>query len=144
MQDRVMKQSSMQRKITVWAAAAALGLGAVGVSLSMAADKEAEKDSDITEVMKKGFKGSKKPPVPSIVKKALDGTATKDELAKLLEYSKTLQKAKPPKGEQKDWDERTGGLVKATEEIIKGEKAGAENLKAASDCKACHKLHHPD
>ena len=135
-----MKQSTMQRKITVWAAAATLGLTTIGVSLSMAADK----DSEIATVMKKAYKGSKNPPVASLTKKAIDGKATKDELASLLEYNKTLVKQTPPKGEQKDWDDRTAALVKATEALASGDATASAALKTAADCKACHKLHQAD
>ena len=131
-----MKQNAFQRNLIVCAAIAAMGLSAVGVKMATAADKE---DSEIAVVMKKNFKGK-----TSIFKKATDGTATKEELTTLLEGTKTLQKAKPPKGEQQDWDERTAKLQKATDALLGGDKAAIKDLKSAGACKDCHKLHQPE
>ena len=133
-----MKQSAFQRKLIVCAAIAALGVSAIGVRMAMAADK----DSDIVVIMKKGFKSTKTK--ASILKKATDGTATKDELTTLLGYAKDLQKAKPPQGEQKSWDAKTASLVTATEGLIKGDASAAASMKSAANCKECHKLHKPD
>ena len=128
----------LQRKLIVCAALAAMSISAAGVKLAMAEDK----DSEITVIMKKAFKSTKTK--PSIVKKALDGSATKEELTSLLEYTKQLQKTKPPKGEQKDWDERNTKMVKATEGLIAGDKSAMNDLKSAAACKDCHKLHQPE
>ena len=136
-----MKQNALQRNLTVCAALAALGLSLVGVKMSLAADKP-EKDSDIQVIMKKAFKGSKTK--PSLVKKAQDGQATPEELKSLLEYTHQLQKAKPPQGEAKDWDDRNTATVAAVELLVKGDAAGGSALKAAVNCKECHKLHKPE
>ena len=133
-----MKQTPFQEKLTVCAAIAALGLSVIGVKVSMAAAKP-EKDSDITVIMKKAFKGSKAK--PSLVKRAQEGQATPEELKTLLEYTQQLQKTKPPKGEMKDWDERNTGMVAAAELLVKGDKAGGAALKTSADCKACHTAH---
>lgn len=136
-----MKQTPFQRKLTVCAALAALGLSVIGVQVSRAAAKP-EKDSDITVIMKKAFKGSKTK--PSLVKKAQEGQASPEELKSLLEYTQQLQKTKPPQGEVKDWDERNTGMVAAAELLVKGDKSGGAALKTSADCKACHKLHQPE
>lgn len=136
-----MKQTAFQRKFTVCAALAALGLSVAGVKISMAAEKP-EKDSDIQVIMKKAFKGKK--PQPSLVKKAQDGQASPEELKSLLEYTKQLQKTKPPKGEIADWDERNTAIVAAAELMVKGGAGGGAALKAAVNCKECHKLHQPE
>jgi hypothetical protein len=135
-----MRLTSFRQKIAVCAAVAALGFSALSVSRSVAADKA--EDSAIAVIMKKGFKSTKTK--PSIVKKAIDGTASKEELNTLLGYCKDLQKQKPPKGEQKDWDEKISTLTKATEALIKGDSGAADSLKAAANCKECHKVHQPD
>jgi hypothetical protein len=135
-----MKQTFFQRKLILCAAVAALGFSALGVKIALAAD--AEKDSDITVIMKKAFKSTKTK--PSILKKAQDGTATKEELSSLLDYTKQLQKTKPPKGEQKDWDDRMSMLVKASEALVAGDTSAVKDLKTAGNCKECHKLHQPD
>ena len=132
----------VRKQIWVFAIAAAIGVGGVGLKLSRAAEKSGEKDSEITTIMKKAFKGSRQK--PSIVQKAAQGKASQDELKSLLGYTQDLTKTKPPKGEQSDWDERTSKLVKAVEALNKGEKSAGGDLKAAANCKECHKLHKED
>ena len=133
-----MSKSKFFRRLFVFTATAALGLSMVGVKLSLGADK----DSEIMTIMKKGFKGTKTK--PSIVKKAGEGKATKEELASLLEYCKDLQKTKAPKGDAKDWDERTAALTKAAEGLVKGDKGAGEAMNTAANCKKCHELHKED
>jgi hypothetical protein len=135
-----MTLTSFRQKMAIFAAVAALGFSAVSVTRSLAADKA--EDSAISVVMKKGFKSTKTK--PSLVKKAIDGTATKEELNTLLGYVKDLKKQKPPKGEQKSWDEKIAALTTATEATIKGDSGAADSLKAAANCKECHKAHQPD
>src|SRR5437764_1387294 len=135
-------------KLLTVACTAALGLALIGLkpARSHAADKG--DDSDITKIMKKAFKGPGKggpggapggaPKKPSLVGKAIDGTATDDDLKTLLGYTQDLAKAKPPKGEQTDWDDRTGKMVKAVEALSKKDKSGSAMLKTSSNCKECH------
>jgi hypothetical protein len=130
-------KSEICRKLCVLTAAVVLGVTAVGVQRSIAA--EDKKDSDIAVAMKKAFKGTKSK--PALIKKAQDGTASKEELASLLEYVKQMQKAKPPIGDAKDWDTRTAALVGAAEKVMAADKGGVEALKSAANCKECHKLH---
>src|SRR5712675_1592737 len=132
-----MKQSEIGRKLCVVIAAAVIGGAAIGVQRSIAADDT--KDSEISVAMKKAFKGTKSK--PALIKKAQDGTASKEELASLLEYVKQMQKAKPPIGDAKDWDTRTAALVGAAEKLTAADKTGGEALKSAANCKECHKLH---
>jgi hypothetical protein len=69
--------------------------------------------------------------------KFIKGEATKEEKEKLLEGYEALVKNKPPKGEEKDWKEKTEALVKAVK---------ADDKKAyekAVNCGACHKEHKP-
>jgi len=146
----------IKRHLCVVAAVAALGMSGL-VAHTYAADMGA----DIEEIMKKAFKGAggpKKPGAPggggaaggapaggakkpSLVQKAVDGTASADEIKSLLGYCQDLAKAKPPKGDQKDWDERCTKMVNAVEAISKGDKSAGPKLKEASNCKACHELH---
>ena len=65
------------------------------------------------------------------------GEATKEEKEKLLEGYEALVKNKPPKGEEKDWKEKTEALVKAVKADDK------EAYKKAVNCGACHSAHKP-
>jgi hypothetical protein len=132
-----MTNTSLYRKLFVGAAAVALGVSAVGVKLAFAAD-----ETELQGIMKNGFNSTAAK--PSILKKATTGKATPDELKTLLDYVQKMQKATPPKGDQKDWDTRTAAILKATEAVIKGEdKTAPKTLETATTCKDCHSLHRP-
>jgi hypothetical protein len=94
---------------------------------------------DSKEVMKQAHKGD-----VSIFNKVQKGTSTAADHAKLLELYKALAANKPPKGDQKSWDEKTGALVKAAEALQKGTPNAKAQLKTAANCKACHTAHKPD
>jgi hypothetical protein len=94
---------------------------------------------DSKEVMKQAHKGD-----VSLYKKVEKGTSTAADHVKLLELYKALAANKPPKGDQKSWDEKTGALVKAAEGLQKGTPNAKAQLKTAANCKACHTAHKPD
>ena len=94
---------------------------------------------DNKEIMKQAHKGD-----VSIFNKVQKGTSTAADHAKLLELYKALAANKPPKGDQKSWDAKTGALVKAAEALNKGTPNAKAQLKTAANCKACHTAHKPD
>lgn len=115
---------------------AAIGLLAVGLTSVRAADDAAAKPKySISEVMKKGFKGN-----TALVKKITAGTATAEDKKLFVEYCTALAANKPEKGDEADWKTRTAALLKASQDIEKGEKDLAA-VKKATTCKACHDLH---
>ena len=63
------------------------------------------------------------------------GKATKEEKEKLLAAYEAMGKHKPPKGDEKEWKDRTDALVKA----VKDEDT--EAFKKAVKCADCHKAH---
>lgn len=79
-----------------------------------------------------------------VCKKATDGKASPEELKKLVAAYKTLATAKPPKGDDASWKEKTGKLLAATESLQKGETGAVAKYKDAVNCKACHSVHKPD
>ena len=119
---------------------AALVVALASAASATAGDKKADKPQyDSKEVMKQAHKGD-----VSLYKKVEKGTSTAADHAKLLELYKALAANKPPKGDQKSWDEKTGALVKAAEALQKGDANAKAQLKAAANCKACHTAHKPD
>ncbi len=115
-----------------------VGLAALAVSggaiTLLAADKPG-----IEDVMHKAFKGKQ-----SLVVRVADGKASADEAKSLLEYVKALDAANAPKGDQAAWKKKTGAIVKAAEGVVAGNKEANEQLRAATNCKACHDDHKPD
>ncbi len=80
----------------------------------------------------------------NIGKRAADGLASKEDIAKLAEYYEALPLNEPPKGEMASWKEKTAAMVKASRALKAGESGAAETYKAAANCKACHTAHRPE
>jgi hypothetical protein len=92
----------------------------------------------IKEVMKAIHKGD-----DNIGKRAIKGAASKDEIAKMVEYYESLPLNEPPRGELASWQEKTTALVKASRALKAGEAGAADLYKNAANCKACHSAHKP-
>ncbi len=85
----------------------------------------------IKEIMKKAYRGKKES--PSLVQKALKGTADESEMKKLVEYHTALAQATPRKGDANAWKKLTADLLDAMQ------KNDVDALKKTSNCAACHK-----
>lgn len=96
----------------------------------------------IEDIMKKYHKAPKG--TDPTCKKAGDGTATKDELAKLVQAYADLAAAQPPKGDAASWKEKTAALLAAAKDLQAGKPEAAAKYKAAVNCKACHSSHKGD
>lgn len=67
--------------------------------------------------------------------KVANGTADAKEKAELIVLFTMLSGCEPPKGNAKDWKERTADLLAAA---VSGDGA---NIRKAANCAGCHKLH---
>jgi hypothetical protein len=125
---------------SVLATVAAFGLLAATTTalVTQAADKKKPKHS-IEEIMKAINKGD-----DNVCKRVAQGKASKEDIAKLVEYYEDLPLNKPPKGDQKSWDEKTAALVKAVHALKDGAPDAAAKFKEAVNCKSCHSAHKPD
>ncbi len=99
-------------------------------------------DDIIKQVMKDFHKAPKG--VDPICKKATEGTASMEEIKKLIECYKTLAKTKAPQGEAASWTEKTRKLVETSQALPKGGADAQAKYKEAVNCKACHSLHKPE
>lgn len=102
----------------------------------------AEGSNPTKEFMKKFHKAPKG--VDPVCKKATDGKASAAELSQLVAGYKAMCSAKPPKGDEASWKEKTGKLLEAAMALQKGAADGAAKYKEAVNCKACHSAHKPD
>lgn len=100
------------------------------------------KKNAIEEVMDTYHKAPKG--VDPVCKKAADGKATPDELKKLVAAYKKMAGAKPPKGDDASWKDKTSKLLAAATSLEKGEAGAAAKYKEAVNCKSCHMAHKPD
>ena len=117
---------------------AAAGVMVAAGLVSVQAEQKAAAKADIKQFMKDTHKGN-----DAVVKRATSGKASADEVQQLLVGYRAMAAAKPPQGELESWKTKTGSLVAATEQLAKGEAAGASSLKQAANCKACHDIHKP-
>ncbi|MBL9166115.1 MAG: hypothetical protein JNN07_00070 [Verrucomicrobiales bacterium] len=122
------------------AALITIALVATGLSWSLfAADSQPKPKFTTKEIMKAINKGD-----DSICKKVTKGTASKEEIAKLVACYKELPLNEPPKGSAASWKEKSSALAKAAEALAKDEPGALEKFKQAVNCKACHSEHKPD
>ena len=115
---------------------AALALGLVASLAAGAADKPKLTTKD---VMKEYHKGEN-----PLCKKVASGQGTKEEIKKLVEGYTAMAAEKPPKGDEKEWKERTGKLLAAAKALEAGKPDATALYKDAVNCKACHTAHKPD
>jgi len=92
---------------------------------------------EIKDVMNGVHKGGK----DSVLTKIVDGKGTDDDIKKLVAMYDFLATQKAPMGDEKSWKDKTTALVAAAKEV--SEKKPVDNLKKASNCKACHDIHRP-
>ena len=102
--------------------------------LSMTSGAQDAKKPTIKEVMQACMKGG-------LCKKVASGEGSADDKKKLAEMFTALHAAKPPKGEQASWDEKTNALLAAANDVIAGKEGAGAKLQAAANCMACHSAH---
>ena len=129
----------MHKTLKLAALAVSLLMGGTLVRQLNAAD--ANEDA-IKQVMKEFHKAPKG--VDPICKKATEGTASMDEIKRLIECYKVLAKTKAPQGEAASWTEKTRKLVETSQALPKGGADAQAKYKEAVNCKACHSLHKPE
>lgn len=122
--------------------AAALGIIATCALLGTTQAADSSDNDPIKVAMKTYHKAPKG--VDPVCKKAVDGQATPAQIKELVAAYKSMAAAKPPKGDQASWKEKTSKLVAAAMALEKGSPGAAEQYKEAVNCKACHSVHKPD
>lgn len=105
-------------------------LAILGSTLSAFADEV------ITEAMKKHHK-----PDDALCKKVNAGTASDAEVAEMLKIYENMAAAKPKKGDDASWKEKTAAVIAALKKLQAKDAVGPEAFKTATNCKACHTVH---
>lgn len=123
-------------------AGACLALLLAGSTLHWTAQAAEEKDNAIKQAMKLYHKAPKG--TDPVCKKAVDGHASAEDLKNLVACYKAMKAAKPTRGDQASWTEKTTKLLAAAEALQKGEPNAAALYKEAVNCKACHSVHKPE
>lgn len=115
----------MRRILT--SSAAVLFLSGIVVANATAPRKTAK------EVMKAGFAGDS-----SLIKKVLSGDSTDEDKKKLLDLLVDLVENDAPKGDAIEWKMQSGAAVLAAAKLVTGREGSLDELKTATNCKACH------
>ncbi len=95
---------------------------------------DAQEKATIKEVMQVCMKGG-------LCKKVASGEGSADDKKKLAEMFTALHAAKPSKGEQSSWDEKTKALVDAANDVLAGKDGAGAALQKAANCMGCHSVH---
>ena len=74
-------------------------------------------------------------------RKALKGTASREELSELLKISQNLAGQTPPKGDKTEWSKRTKELISALQDGVDQKEGAVERIKKAVRCVDCHRTH---
>jgi hypothetical protein len=93
----------------------------------------------IQEVMQALHKGE-----VNVGKTILKGEGTAEDFKKLVPYYTSLPLQDPPKGDAKEWKERTTKLLQAAKALHEAKEGALDQYKTAVNCKACHSAHKPD
>ena len=132
-----MRQRTVTRRNLIAASVALAFVGAVSVPVLRAA--EAKPKYTTKEVMKTLHKGQ-----DNIAKHVSQGSGTKEEFDKLVEYYASLPLNEPPKGDKESWTAKSTALFKAAQDLKAGKPNALAGFKQAVNCKACHSVHRPD
>ena len=131
----------MRKHTSITLAAWIAGCLAVGTLVCQLRAEDAKEDA-IESVMKTYHKAPKG--VDPVCKKAAEGKASPEEIKKLITAYTSLTRAKPPKGDEASWKEKTGKLLAAAKGLKKGTPESLAEYKEAVNCKACHSVHKPE
>lgn len=93
-------------------------------------------DPVIKRVMNQGFKSDS-----SLVRKASQGTATTEELERLLALLRTLPNGSPPRGGNVPFQRRVNRITVLSRNLAEGDARALPGFRAATDCKSCHESH---
>jgi mono/diheme cytochrome c family protein len=124
----------MGTKFWLGAAVTALVCGLGVAPRFSGAEEKQEPLPSISEIMNKGMK-------QGLWKRVARGEASKAESEELVTHFSALSKQKPPKGDEKSWQEKTEALVAAARAAASGQADAGAQLAAATNCGACHRLH---
>jgi hypothetical protein len=126
-------------RVIKWAVAVLVILALVGSRIGIAQDEEEAKPKHtIKEVMKAAHGGR-----PNLVTKVIQGEASPEEKLALLDAYLSLTENAPPKGEKESWTLKTDALVIAAAKAVVGREGAPTQLRAATNCAACHRTHRP-
>lgn len=119
------------KRFAVLACGLAMVLGSVSLA---AAWKPAPAPRSIKEVMKVAHKDG-------LLKKIVDGQGTDEDKKLLLDLYIDMLEGEPAKGDKAAWPMDAGPSVVSAAKVLLGREGAIDELKKATDCKACHSVY---
>lgn len=120
-------------RVAILCAVGLVTLACLNVTVQATPPDDAEPKHTIKEVMQAMKKG--------LLKKVVSGEATAEEKTQLLDYYISLVENTPKKGDANSWHKLAGDAAKAAAKVVVGREGATDELKAATNCKACHDVH---
>jgi len=90
--------------------------------------------NSIKQVMRKAHK-------QGLLKDVLNGNASDADRRELLSLYRDLADNTPPKGEARNWRDRTSAIINAARAVAEGDPRGPRALQSAVNCASCHREH---
>ena len=116
---------------------AVLALVSLFAASSVAFQPEAPRaKKSIKEVMELAHKDG-------LLKKVVDKEASKEDKDQLLDLYIDMLETEPPMGDRSSWIMLAGRSVVAASKVAVGREGAEEELKEATNCAACHRVHKP-
>lgn len=120
----------MRKFVAMLLLATLIGLPA-GRSIGANPTPAPEPENSIKDVMKKAHKDG-------LLKKVLEGKAEDADKKMLLNLYIDMLESKPEKGDQAEWIMMAGKSMVAAGKVVVGRDGSIDELKVATNCKACH------
>jgi hypothetical protein len=127
-----------------WSLLTLIGLGLTYATVVQAQEStsKAKPKYSIEDVMEQAHTPPKKGEKP-LVQVVLAGDATPEQKQKLLDLYISLAENDPPKGDKEAWAKKTAPVILGAAMVVVGRENGADILKKAANCAACHKEFKP-
>ncbi len=130
-----MRNASWKKWLGLTSVGCTVAVGSI-MSLARAADEAAKPKHTIKEVMKIAHNKES-----GLLAKVLSGEGTDEQKKELLDVYVSLAEGKPGKGDLDSWHTLAGGAALAAAKVVVGREGALDELKTASNCKACHDIH---
>jgi hypothetical protein len=127
----IVLEKVLMKKFVLFAMLAGIGALLTGEMVIANPKAAPEPQNSIKDVMKKAHKDG-------LLKKVLAGEGDDADKKMLLDLYIDLVENKPEKGERADWIMAAGPVVVAAGKVVVGRDGAIEELKTATNCKACH------
>ena len=128
--------------LTGWLLLVVIGFGLLQ-AVGLAQDPERAKPKHAIKDVMRGAHVAPEGGGKSLRDRVLAGEATDEEKHQLLDFYISLVENEPPRGEAVEFHKKTGAVALAAAKVLVGREGAENELRAATNCAACHREHKP-